>query len=174
MNKYFLSLITILILFQGFKVFDIIFFKEKEYKKGYIVIPPEKENLETQINLTDDSKKDVTPKIKINFTELFAQAKPQNGKKISKPCLACHDFSSSQKNKIGPPLWKVVDRQVASIKNFKYSGALIEYKKNWSREELFYFLENPKNYIKGTKMVYKGLKKVEDRVDIISYLETLK
>ena len=68
----------------------------------------------------------------------------------------------------------MVDRQVASIKNFKYSDALIEYKKNWSREELFYFLENPKNYIKGTKMVYKGLKKVEDRVDIISYLETLK
>ncbi len=174
MNKYFLSLITILILFQGFKVLDIVFFKEKEYKKGYVVISSEKEKLETQFNLTNDSKKDVTPKIEINFTELFIQAKPENGKKISKPCQACHDFSFSQKNKIGPPLWKVVDRQVASIKNFKYSGALIEYKKNWSRKELFYFLENPKNYIKGTKMVYKGLKKIEDRVDIISYLETLK
>ena len=174
MNKYFLSLITILILFQGFKVFDIIFFNEKEYKKGYIVISPEEENLEKKINLTDDSKKDVAPKVEINFTELFTQAKPQNGKKISKPCLACHDFSSNQKNKIGPPLWRIIDRKVASIKDFKYSSALTEYNKNWSREELFYFLENPKNYIKGTKMVYKGLKKVGDRVDIISYLETLK
>ena len=46
--------------------------------------------------------------------------------------------------------------------------------KPWSKEELFYFLEKPKDYIKGTKMIYKGLKKSSARADLITYLESLK
>ena len=50
----------------------------------------------------------------------------------------------------------------------------VNFKKDWTRETLFYFLGNPKEYIKGTKMIYKGLKKKSDRVNLISYLESLK
>ena len=42
------------------------------------------------------------------------------------------------------------------------------------KKRTFFFLEKPKDYIKGTKMIYKGLKKSSDRADLISYLESLK
>ena len=169
MNKYFLSLISILLIFQSFKVFDELFFKEKELVKGYDVIK-ENENENQEIISTENNELEE----EIDFEKIFAKVDTDHGKKISKQCIGCHDLSSNQKVKIGPPLWLIINRKSGSIVNFKYSKALKSYEKNWTREELFYFLENPKNYIKGTKMVYKGLKKVEDRVDIISYLEKLK
>ena len=98
----------------------------------------------------------------------------QKGEKVAKQCSACHDFSVNLKVKIGPPLWGVVGRKAAAISEFKYSDALVNFKKDWNRETLFYFLENPKEYVKGTKMIYKGLKKNSDRVNLISYLESLK
>ncbi len=159
---------SILILFQSFKVSDEIFADKDDSSNSYIIIKEmndieKKEEIETtQIN--ED----------LNFEILFSEANLEKGKKISKQCVACHDFSNNLKVKIGPPLWEIIGRKSASIKDFKYSEALNNFKKNWSREELFFFLEKPKDYIKGTKMVYKGLVKQSDRVDLISYLESLK
>ena len=80
----------------------------------------------------------------------------------------------SLKIKIGPPLWGLVDREVGVIKDYKYSDSLSQFNRNWTRSELFFFLKNPKEYIIGTKMVYKGLEKESDRVNLISFLESLK
>lgn len=41
----------------------------------------------------------------------------------------------------------------------------------WSRDTLWVYLENPKKYIPGTKMVFAGLKKETERADLIAYLE---
>ena len=142
---------SILILFQSFKVSDEIFNGQKDQKKGYIVL----ENDDDEVTVAEN-KSDIKEE------------------KIDKQCVACHSFDNSLKVKVGPPLWGVVNRSAASISDFKYSEALVNFKKAWSREELFYFLEKPKDYIKGTKMIYKGLKKPSDRADLISYLESLK
>ena len=45
---------------------------------------------------------------------------------------------------------------------------------DWTPEALQHFLTNPKAAVKGTKMAFAGLPKVQDRANLIAYLETLK
>jgi len=168
MNKYFLSLMSILILFQSFKVWEEIFYHENDFRKGYVIVPEEEEKKDVK-----EEKQNTLDEKKIDFKSLFSSANIEKGKKLSKQCVACHDFSKNLKVKVGPPLWGVVGRDSAVISDFKYSDSLASFKKKWSRKELFYFLEKPKDYIKGTKMIYKGLSKTNDRVNLISYLESL-
>ena len=136
--------------------------------KGYIVL----ENDDDEVTVAEN-KSDIKEE-KIDYQSLFSQASLEGGEKIAKQCVACHSFDNSLKIKVGPPLWGVVNRKAAIIDGFNYSDALTAYGKAWSKEELFYFLEKPKDYIKGTKMIYKGLKKSSARADLITYLESLK
>ena len=156
---------SILILFQSFKVWEDMFYHENDSKKGYVIVSEESEVDEEIPKIPEDKE--------INLEDLFLAANLEKGIKLSKQCVACHDFSRNLKVKVGPPLWGIVGRDSAIISDFKYSDSLADFKKKWSRNELFYFLEKPKEYIKGTKMIYKGLSKTTDRVNLISYLESL-
>ena len=103
MNKYFLPIIFIIILFQSFRVFDEIFYNDKnDTKKGYIVINKERDNSEEKIKLDEEEKNSLSTSIDID--SLFKSADIGKGKKLSKQCQTCHDFSTNLKIKIGSRL----------------------------------------------------------------------
>ncbi len=93
------------------------------------------------------------------------------GEKIFGQCRACH-VAEEGVNRVGPSLWNVVGRTAGSIEGFKYSPANKNSGLVWSEEQLFTYLEAPQQTIKGTYMAFAGLKKPQDRADVIAYLKT--
>ncbi len=94
-----------------------------------------------------------------------------NGAKVFVQCKTCH-VTTAGVNRIGPSLHAVVGRKSGSIPNFNYSAANKNSGIVWTEAELFQYLESPKATIPGTKMTFAGLKKPQDRADVIAYLKT--
>ena len=104
------------------------------------------------------------------ISALLASASMDNGEKLFKKCATCHNYEKGSANKVGPHLWNLINRPKANVEGFAYSKALAEYGGEWGYEELAEFLYKPKKYIKGTKMNFAGLKKVEDRANLVLFL----
>ncbi len=107
-----------------------------------------------------------------SIEELLASADVAKGEKVFGKCKACHKLEDGA-NGTGPHLYGVVGRTVAQIGGFSYSGALSDLGGEWSAEALNGFLTNPKKYAPGTSMGFAGLKKDEDRANLIAYLQTI-
>ena len=105
---------------------------------------------------------------------LLAVADTAAGQKVSRACTACHSFEKGGANKVGPALWGILGRGVASVAGFAYSDAMQSHKdKKWTYEELNQFLFNPKAHVPGTKMAFAGVKKTDERAALIAWLRTL-
>ena len=107
------------------------------------------------------------------FAALLAAADADNGAKLAKKCLACHTAEKGGKDKVGPNLWGIVGRPVAAREGFAYSDALGNLGGEWTYERLDAFIADPKGFAPGTKMSFAGIKKAEDRADIVAWLRTL-
>ena len=91
-------------------------------------------------------------------------------------CANCHSTRIGV-NKIGPSLWHVVGRPVASVPDYNYSAKLRSVAKDWGTWDaarLDMYLRNPRQVLHGVKMYFKGLPDAKDRADVIAYLQTLK
>ncbi len=104
--------------------------------------------------------------------EMMASADLAKGKKVFGKCKACHKVEDGA-NSTGPYLFGVVGRPVEAVEGFKYSGALAGTSETWSADALFGFLASPKKYAPGTSMAFSGLKKPQDRANVIAYLDSL-
>ena len=104
------------------------------------------------------------------ISALLMNASIEKGEKIYKKCGSCHNYEKGSGNKVGPNLWNIVNRSKASMDGFAYSDALAKSEGIWSYEELAAFVYKPKEYIIGTKMNFAGLKKVEDRANLVFFL----
>jgi len=165
MNKIIVSIVFVIILVLGIdKIADVIFYTEKPEKSAYQV---------ASVSTVDDAtstEKSSTNSETGNIIALFASANAKEGEKIFKKCAACHSIAESGANKIGPALWSVLGRPAGSLPDYKYSKAMVAYGKNWSFEEINGFLIKPKDWIKGTKMSFAGLKNAKERAAVILYM----
>lgn len=97
------------------------------------------------------------------------------GEKVFKKCMACHKVGENAKNSAGPSLNGLVGRAAGSVEGFKYSKPLMDMAAAgliWDEAAIQAFIENPKGFMKGTKMTFAGLKKPDDRAAVIAYLAT--
>jgi cytochrome c len=104
---------------------------------------------------------------------LLAKADPTKGANDTKPCQACHSFDKGGVAKVGPPLYGVVGRPVASIAGFAYSDVLKGMGGDWTYDKIFSFIKSPKGMEPGTKMTFPGESDEHKRADILAYLQTL-
>jgi cytochrome c len=104
---------------------------------------------------------------------LLANASVEEGEKAVRPCQACHSFEQGGAAKVGPPLWGVVGRPIASAEGFSYSDALASMEGEWTYQHLADFITDPKEAAPGTKMAFAGIGDPEDLADVILYLRSL-
>ena len=101
---------------------------------------------------------------------------PEKGKVIfQQTCANCHSTEIGV-NKVGPSLWDVVGRPIASVPDFPYSEGLRQLRSEWQVWDvsaLDVYLRDPRA-VHGVKMAFKGLPDNRDRADVISYMITLK
>ncbi len=97
------------------------------------------------------------------------------GEKVFRKCKACHQIGEGAKNRSGPHLNDVLGRAAGAVDGFRYSNAMQDAGENglvWTDEDLKAFLAKPRDYLKGTKMSFAGLKDDEDLDAILAYLRS--
>ncbi|APO72998.1 cytochrome-c CycM [Rhizobium etli 8C-3] len=113
----------------------------------------------------------------VPIAKLLASADAKAGETVFKKCQSCHDVTKGGPNKVGPNLYGLVDRPIASHEGFAYSSAMKDFSKGgsekWTFDHLNHFLLAPKKQIPGTAMGFAGLPKEQDRANVILYLHTL-
>jgi cytochrome c len=104
---------------------------------------------------------------------LLAKASAAKGENDVHACQTCHNFEKGAGVKIGPPLYGVVGRPIASVPGFDYSSALKGKGGNWTYDKLFVWIAAPSEWAPGTKMAFAGEEDPHKRADILAYLRTL-
>lgn len=108
----------------------------------------------------------------IDVAAILALGDPAAGARAYSKCRACHQLEDGA-NGTGPHLYAVIGRAVDAVDGFNYSGALSAVVDVWTPEAMFEFLENPRAYAPGNRMSFAGIRRTDERADLIAYLATI-
>ena len=150
---------------------EVIYESAEPEQPGYVIATAEGEAGDHAAAGGPGGAADVPP-IAVRLQTADATA----GQNSAKKCQACHTFDKDGPAKVGPNLFGIVMNHAAHMEGFKYSAAMTEEEAagmQWTYEELDQFLANPKGDIPGTAMAFAGLKKPDERANVIAYLRTL-
>jgi cytochrome c len=106
------------------------------------------------------------------IASLLPSASVQEGQQTAKECELCHNLGKGQGAKIGPDLYGVVGRKVASEPGFNYSDALKAKGGTWTFDALNVWLTNPRADVPGTLMTFAGIDNEKQRANVIAYLNS--
>ena len=164
-NKVFAGFLCAgLLIMAGVQIAHVLLPDQKLAENSYVIEVPE------ATEVADAVPQDTGPE---PILALLASADVAAGEKLAKKCTACHVFEAGGANKVGPALWGIVNKAKASDDGFAYSAALAGFGGAWDYQSLNAFLAKPKAYISGTKMNFAGLKKPEDRANMVAWLRTM-
>jgi cytochrome c len=122
---------------------------------------------------TAENKPATTAQPQQSFEALVANASAERGAQVAKQCMICHNLRQGQGPKVGPDLYGVVGRPVASMPSFHYSAALKAKGGTWTFDALNTWLTNPRADVPGTAMTFAGISNEKQRADVVAYLNTL-
>ncbi|MEZ5563278.1 MAG: cytochrome c family protein [Gammaproteobacteria bacterium] len=106
-----------------------------------------------------------------DINALMAGADPAKGQIVFLQCRACHSLEAAGPNKVGPNLHGIMGRKAGLAPGFSYSEVMAGADVVWDVEALDKFLLRPSDFMPGTRMVFVGLRKPEDRANVIAYVQ---
>lgn len=150
-------------IFSG-KVAEVLYHEETSEKRGFSV----------EVSETGEAGgAAVEESAPVDIAAVMAAGNAENGAKLFKKCGACHTTEAGA-HRVGPSLHAIVDTNKAHSADYPYSDAMKAKGGKWTNEDLYHFINKPKDFMPGTKMTFAGLKKPEDIADIVAYLKTQK
>jgi cytochrome c2 len=106
--------------------------------------------------------------------EIVAGMDPAEGQAAARACQACHTFDEGGAHRVGPNLWNIVGQPIAHHEDYSYSDVLEGMSdQTWTLEALDEFLLNPRGFAPGTKMAYGGMRRDDQRHQLLAYLRSL-
>lgn len=95
------------------------------------------------------------------------------GKRAFVKCMACHTVNEGQ-HRVGPSLYNIMGKKAGTVEGFRnYSPANKDSGVTWTPEVMFEYLENPQQFMPGTRMVFPGIPSEKERADLIAYLQSV-
>jgi len=106
-----------------------------------------------------------------DIESLLATADVKRGETLYFQCRACHTLDEGGAHKVGPNLYGVLGQKAGSAPGFSYSDAVKNSDVVWTSEALSAWLEQPAQFLPGNMMVFVGVKKPQDRANLIAFMQ---
>ena len=109
----------------------------------------------------------------LEVAALVAKADPAKGEGDAAICKACHAFEKGAPSPVGPNLYGVLGRKIASVEGFNYTPAMKAHaEETWDYAHVDRLIHKPADFAPGTMMAFPGLPDANQRAEVIAFLRT--